>query len=324
MSYRVLITEPIVDSVIEKLRNHYRVDVGKRGEFNSAESLAARIPNYHALLPMLSNPVTDKVIKAGTNLKVIANHAVGYNNIDLEAARKHKVRVANTPDVLTESSADMALALLLAVTRKLVEAQNYLREGNFKGWEPLGFLGKELNGSSLGIVGMGRIGTAVARRAKAFGMHIKYHNRSKVDKEIEKELAAEYITDLETLAAQCDVLSLHCPLTEETHHLVDGKILNLMPDHSILINTARGAVVDEAALAEALHNNIIGGAGLDVFEEEPKVHPRLLLAPNCVMTPHIASATHKTRRAIGMLAANAIIGVLEGKPDSEIPNLIQL
>jgi len=324
MSYRVLITEPIVDSVIEKLRSHYQVDVGKRGEFNSAESLAAKIPDYHALLPMLSNPVTDKVMEAGTNLKVIANHAVGYNNIDLNAARKHKIKVANTPDVLTESSADMALALLLAVARKLVEAQNYLRAGKFKGWEPLGFLGKELNGSSMGIVGMGRIGTAVARRAKAFGMQIKYHNRSRVDKETEKELAAEYVTDLEELAAQCDVLSLHCPLTEETHHLVDAKILNKMPDHGILINTARGAVVDEAALAEALHNHAIAGAGLDVFEEEPKVHPRLLSAPNCVMTPHIASATHKTRRAIGMLAANAIIGVLEGKPDSEIPNLIQL
>lgn len=324
MAYRVLITEPIVDSVIRKLRHHYKVDVGERGNFNSEEQLAEAIPEYDALLPMLSNPVTQKVIEAGRNLKIIANHAVGYNNIDLEAARKAGVKVANTPDVLTESTADCTIALLLATARKICEAQQYLRDGKFNGWEPLGFLGMELTGKTLGIVGMGRIGTAVAHRAEAFGLNIIYHNRSRVDEETEQMLGATYINSVEELAAKSDFISLNCPLTEETHHLVDAEILSAMPSHTILINTARGAVVDEQALAEALHKKVIGGAGLDVFEEEPRIHPKLLSSPNCLLTPHIASATHQTREAIGMLAANAIIGILENQPASSIPNLIQL
>ena len=324
MSYRVLITEPIVESVIQRLEKHFRVDVGKRGEFNNVEQLVKAIPNYDALLPMLSNPVTARVIEAGSNLKIIANHAVGYNNIDLEAAKKNDVKVANTPDVLTQSSADLGMALLLAVARKIVEAQDYLKAGKFEGWEPLGFLGMELNGNTLGIVGMGRIGTALARRAKAFGMNICYHNRSRVEAGLEDELDATYMKSVRELAEKCDVLSLNCPLTDETHHLVNRDILAAMPDHAIIINTARGPVIDEEALAEALHSGIIGGAGLDVFENEPEVHPRILNAPNCVITPHIASATHHSRKSIGMLAADAIIGVLQGKPDSDIPNLIQL
>ena len=324
MGMRVLITEPIVDSVIEKLREKYRVDVGNRGDFETEEQLISVIGEYDALLPMLSTPITPQVIDAGSKLKVIANHAVGYNNIDLDAAKSAGIKVANTPDVLTESSADCAMALLLNTARKICEAQKYLRDGKFDGWEPLGFLGMELNGKNIGILGMGRIGTAVARRAKAFELNILYHNRSRVDTEIEKGLEAEFVSSVEELAQKSDILSLNCPLTEETHHIIDAEILELLPGHTILINTARGPVVDEEALASALHNGTIGGAGLDVFENEPEVHPQLLTAPNCVITPHIASATTKTREAIGMLAANAIISVLDNKPDSSIPNLIQL
>lgn len=324
MDYRVLITEPVVPTVIEKLSDRYEVVVGKRGDFSDEVSLKNAIPTFDAVLPMLSSPITARVIQAGKRLKVIANHAVGYNNIDLDAAKKAGVKVANTPDVLTESSADCAMALLLSVARKLCEAEQFLREGRFDGWDPLGFLGLELNGKTLGVLGMGRIGTAVARRADAFGMDILYHNRKRVDDQTEQELKAEYVTDVGILAERSDVLSLNCPLTDETHHIINEAILDRMPDHALLINTARGPVVDESALAEALHNGQIGGAGIDVFEEEPEVHPRLLSAPNCVLTPHIASATHETREAIGMLAANAIIGVLEGRPDHEIPNLIQL
>lgn len=324
MSQRILITEPIVSSVIENLRNDFRVDIGERGQYNSEQQLSDVIAHYDALLPMLSNPVTARVIEQGKKLKVIANHAVGYNNIDVEAARKAGIKVANTPDVLTESSADLALALLLSVARKLDDAQQYLRADKFDGWEPLGFLGMELNGRTLGIYGMGRIGTAVAHRARAFGMNIRYHNRSRVTAAIEQALGAEYVSSLEELAAESDILTLHCPLTDETHHAVNKSILEQMPNHAILINTSRGAVVDEAALAEALHANQIGGAGLDVFEKEPKVHPRLLEAPNCVVTPHIASATHQTRKAIGELAANAIYGILKGTPESEISNLLHL
>lgn len=318
----ILITEPIPEGTLQYLRKHADVTVAEKGTYQTEEALAADIPNYDALLCMLSTPVSRKVLSAGKKLKVVANFAVGYDNIDTEAAEELGIKTANTPDVLTEACGDYAMGLLLALSRKFKEAEQYLREGNFKGWEPLGFLGMELRGRTLGIIGMGRIGQAFAHRARAFGMHIKYHNRSRIDPEIEKELNAEYVGDHHELARISDVLSLNCPLTKETHHLVDRELLELMLSHSLLINISRGAVIDEPALAEALHQGKIGGAGLDVFEEEPKVHPQLLTAPNTVLLPHIASATHKTREDIGLLAAQAIVAVLQGKADAEIPNLI--
>lgn len=323
MTKRVLVTEPIIPSVIDKLKSHCQVDVGERGIYNDEQALIEAIPPYHGLLPMLSNPVTEKVIAAGENLEVIANHAVGYNNIDLKAARNQHIYVANTPGVLTDSCAEFTLGLMLAVSRRYFEAQRYLLEGKFNNWEPLGFLGKELKGSVLGIVGMGRIGTGVARRANALGMNILYHNRNRVSEDLEKELGAGYCSTIENLTEQSDVVTLHCPLTDQTHHLIDEDILSSMKDDAILINTARGPVVDEAALAEALHNGTIGGAGIDVFEKEPEVHPRLQNAPNTLLTPHIASASYQTREDIGMLAADAIIGIFNNKPPSDIPNLIQ-
>lgn len=323
MPKRVLITEPIIPSVIDKLKSHCQVDVGERGVYNDEQALIEAIPSYHGLLPMLSNPVTGKVIVAGENLEVIANHAVGYNNIDLEAAHNHNIYVANTPGVLTDSCAEFTIGLMLAVSRRYFEAQRYLLEGKFNNWEPLGFLGKELKGSMLGIVGMGRIGTGVARRANALGMDILYHNRKRVPQDLEKELGAGYCSSIENLAEQSDVVTLHCPLTEQTHHLIDEDILSIMKDDAILINTARGAVVDEAALAQALRNGTIGGAGIDVFEKEPEVHPRLQNAPNTLLTPHIASASYQTRENIGMLATDAIIGIFNNKSPSDIPNLIQ-
>lgn len=323
MAKRVLITEPIVQAVIDKLKEYYHVDIGERGTFNDEDALADAIPEYDALLPMLSNPVTKKVIDAGENLKIIANHAVGYNNIDLEAAHNAGIYIANTPDVLTDACADFTIALMLGVSRQIVEAQQYLIDGKFNGWEPLGFLGKDLKGNTLGILGMGRIGTAVAKRASAFDMDIIYHNRSKVSPDVEKKLGARYVGSVAELAQNSDVLSIHCPLTDETQKLIDADILSRMKSDAIILNTARGAIVDEAALARALHDNSIGGAGLDVFEKEPEVHPDLKDAPNCLLTPHIASATYNTRKAIGMLAADAIIGVLENRPESAIPNLIQ-
>lgn len=323
MSKRVLVTEPIIPSVIEKLQNHFAVEIGERGYYNNKQHLIEEIPKYDAILPMLSNPITKRVIEAGDKLQIIANHAVGYNNIDLEVAQQQNIKVANTPGVLTDSCAEFTMGLMLAVSRRFYEAQEYLLDGKFESWEPLGFLGMELKEKTLGIVGMGRIGTGVAHRAHAFGMDIKYHNRSKVSSELEQELEADYKSSLENLAESSDIMTLHCPLTEETRHLVNENILSIMPDNAILINTSRGPVVKENALADALHNGTIGGAGLDVFENEPEVHPNLQNAPHCLLTPHMASASYQTREAIGMLAANAIIGVLNNKPGSKIPNLIQ-
>ncbi len=318
----ILVTEPIPEPVLEYLKEHARVDVGTQGAYSDENHLIRNIPGYDALLCMLSTPVSKAVLEAGRELKVVANFAVGYNNIDVKSAHSLGIKVANTPDVLTEACGDFAMGLLMAVTRRFNEAETYLREGRFNGWEPLGFLGMELRGKQLGIIGMGRIGQAFARRAKAFGMEIAYHNRSPVEKSIESELNARYVETPEELVSQSDVLSLNCPLTDETHHLIDGAMFKRMPDHAILINISRGPVVDEEALADALHNGEIAGAGIDVFEHEPEVHPRLLTAPHCTLLPHIASATYETREAIGMLAADAILGVLQGKPDQEIPNLI--
>lgn len=319
---KILITEPIPENVIEFLKDIGEVTVGKKGTYDSEQNLLKDLPDYDALMCMLSTPVTRSVLEQAPNLKIVANFAVGYNNIDVPAAKELGIKVANTPDVLTEACGDFAMALLMATTRHFNDAEQYLRAGKFKGWEPLGFLGMELRGKKLGIVGMGRIGQAFAHRAKAFGMEILYFNRSPLSADIESSLEATYISDLRELAQQCDVLSMNCPLTPETHHLVNKDILDIMPEHSILINISRGPVVDEEALADALHSGSISGAGLDVFEEEPKVHPKLLTAPNCTLLPHIASATYETREAIGMLAAKAIGLVLSGVNDSEISNLV--
>jgi len=319
---KVLITEPIPSKVISFLKQHAEVHVGKKGEFQNEAKLQHKISGYHALLCMLSNPVTKSVLEKGEQLKIVANFAVGYNNIDVDAAESLDIKVANTPDVLTEACGDFAMGLLLAVTRKFNEAESYLRSGHFKGWDPLGFLGMELRGKTLGIVGMGRIGQAFAHRAKAFGMKIAYHNRTILTSEIENSLSAKYTSSLQELASTSDVLSLNCPLTKETHHLIGDEIFEIMPVHSILINISRGSVVNEESLAKALKNKQISGAGIDVFENEPIVHPELLTAPNCILLPHIASATYETRESIGMLAAKAIVSVLQGESDQRIPNLI--
>ncbi|HAW79155.1 MAG TPA: D-glycerate dehydrogenase [Balneola sp.] len=319
---KVLVTEPIPEKCLTYLNEHADLHIGKIGEFQREDNLVRTISDYDALLCMLSTPVTKEVLESAQNLKIVANFAVGYNNIDVEAAKSLGIKVANTPDVLTEACGDFAMGLLMAVTRKFNAAEQYLREGNFTGWEPLGFLGMELRGKTLGIAGMGRIGQAFAHRARAFGMNIAYYNRTKVDLEVEQDLNATYISSIEELAENSDVLSLNCPLTDESHHLVNDRIFNLMPQHSILINISRGAVVDETALANALHMGTIAGAGIDVFENEPEVHSKLLTAPNCVLLPHIASATYETREQIGMLASKAIVSVLKGEADSNIPNLI--
>lgn len=317
---RVLITEPIVDSAIKKLENHFEVSIGERGEFDTEQTLLKAAEEFDAILTMLSNPVTENVLEAGKNkLKIVANYAVGYNNIDTDAAARLGIHVSNTPDVLTESTAEIALSLLLSTARRTREAEISLRNGQFNGWEPNGFIGIELHGAAAGIIGLGRIGQAFARKVKACGMNIHYYGRNRIEPEIEDELNATFHSALEDMLPEIDALSVHCPLTNETHHLIGKHELNLMPSHAVLINTARGPIVDESALAEALHNASIGGAGLDVFENEPEIHPRLLDAPNTVLLPHIGSATEKSRKAMGSLAADAIISIMHG---TRPPNLV--
>lgn len=312
MKPKVLLTEPVFPEVSDWLSEYVELHIGRRHQYNNEAALKEAISAYDGLLCMLSNPVSQSVIEAGTRLKVIANHAVGLNNIDTEACAANGIRLGYTPGVLSDATADGMLALMLALLRHVPESQEFLRSGQFDGWHPTTFLGLELRGATLGIIGMGRIGCAVARRCRAFGMHIIYHNRTRLSEEQEQALDARYVATPQQLAAESDVVSLHCPLTPETHHLADASFLDAMKSSAYLINTSRGPVVDEAALAMALYENRIAGAGLDVFEEEPQLHPKLKAAPNTVLTPHITSATTQTRRKMGLLCAGALLNELCG------------
>jgi len=261
-------------------------------------------------------------LESSERLRVVANYAVGYNNIDTTAAKELGIRVTNTPGALTEATADITWALILATIRHIPASETFLRQGKFDGWDPLGFLGYDLNGKTLGIIGMGRIGQAVARRAVGFGMNIIYHNRKPVPADVELSFSATYVADFRDLVRQSDVVSLNCPLTPENRHMIDRDMLQQMKRSAILINTGRGPLVDEAALAEALKLGWIAGAGLDVYEEEPVVHPDLLDAPNAVLLPHIGSATYEARNRMGMLAAKGLLHLLNGGDSQELPNLL--
>jgi glyoxylate reductase len=247
---------------------------------------------------------------AGSGLKVIANMAVGYDNVDVEAAKTRGIVVTNTPGVLDETTADTAFMLLLAAARRLGESERTLRAGNWEWWGPKLFVGVDVWGKKLGIVGMGRIGQAVARRAKGFGMEILYHNRSRKE-DAERELDARRV-DLDGLLGEADFVSVHTPLTDETKHLIGPEELEKMKPTAVLVNTSRGPVVDEGALADALADGLIFAAGLDVYEEEPKVHPKLLELENAVLAPHIGSGSQETRDRMAVLAAENIVAVLSG------------
>ena len=249
---------------------------------------------------MLTDRLDAEVMDAGP-LRVIAQHAVGINNIDLDAARQRSIAVAHTPGVLTDATADLTMALLLGATRRIIEGDALVRSGQWKGWSPTLLRGMELRGATLGIVGLGRIGRAVAIRAEAFGMHVIHHNRSSG-------------VPFERLIRESDVVSVHCPLTAETRHLIDADVFRAMKSSAVLINTARGPVVDESALVDALNRGEIAGAGLDVFEHEPRVHPGLVDAPRALLLPHIGSATVGTRRRMGLMVAEDLIRGLQSEP----------
>ena len=272
------------------------------------DELVSRVPGKHALVTMVTDTIDRAVIDAGTDLRIIANVAVGYNNIDVAAAASRGIIVTNTPDVLTDSTADFTMALLLAVTRRLGEGERMVRRGGWKGWAFDQLLGMQLQGKQLGIVGFGRIGRAVASRAEAFGMTIVHTSRPGQG------------MPLDRLLATSDVVSLHVPLSPETRHLIGQAELARMKRSAYLINTTRGPVVDEAALAWALKSRLIAGAALDVYEREPDVHPDLLTLENVVLAPHLGSATTDTRTAMADLAARNVVAVLAGQlPLTPVP-----
>jgi glyoxylate reductase len=304
----VAVLSPLPGRAVEQLEEKYRVRVHQGPALMDEDGVAAFVDNSDAALTLLANPVTAKVLSTCPSLRVVGNCAVGFDNIDLEAARQHGVWVTNTPDVLTEATADLTWALILAVTRRVVEADRFLREGRFEGWELDLMLGCGLQGEGLGVVGFGRIGRAVARRAHAFGMEVLCADPEPVN---DAEVPVRQLP-LEELLPLSRVLSLHCPLTPATHHLIDERRLRLLPRGAYVINTSRGPVVDEAALVQVLADGHLAGAGLDVFEHEPEVHAGLKGRDDVVLLPHIGSATLQTRAAMAELAAANIIAVLEG------------
>ena len=298
----ILVTRTLPSSVMTRLEAVCEVDRFESHRAIPHDELVARIAGRHALLSMVTDAVDRSVIEAGTALRVIANVAVGYNNIDVVAARERGIIVTNTPDVLTDATADLTLALILAVTRRLGEGERMLRRDDWKGWAFDQLLGMQLRGRQLGVVGFGRIGQAVAVRASAFGMTIAHSSRSGNG------------IPFDRLLSTSDIVSLHVPLTPETRHLIGQAELARMKRSAYLINTTRGPVVNEVALAWALRNRLIAGAALDVYEREPEVHPDLLSLENVVLAPHLGSATTETRTAMANLGASNILAVLGDKP----------
>ena len=309
----ILVTRKLPSSVLSKLSAVADVDLYSGEAAIPADELCARVADKDALICLLTDSVDRTVIDAAPKLKVIANVAVGYNNIDLAYARSRGIVVTNTPDVLTESVADFTWALILAITRRLSEGERLVRRGEWKGWALDLLLGTELRGKQLGLVGVGRIGRAVAARAAAFGMRVAYSSRRETAGAGIHSGPAEHMP-LDRLLTTSDIVSLHVPLTPDTRHLIDKRALTRMKRSAYLINTARGPVVDEAALAWALQHHLLAGAALDVYEHEPAVHPDLLSLENVLLVPHLASGTTETRTAMADLAVENVLAVLDGRP----------
>jgi len=282
--------------------------------------LAESLVDAEGLLSMLTDAVTRELMAAAPRLRVVGNCAVGFDNVDVAAATELGIQVCNTPNVLTEATADLAWALLLAAARRVPEADRMVRSGGFERWQLGLLLGQAVHGHTLGIVGLGRIGSAVARRATGFGMRVLYTQRLRADPKLEAELRAELV-DKRELLSESDFVTMHTPLTEETRHFIDRDALALMKHHAVLVNTARGALIDEAALVDALRDGRIRAAGLDVFEREPVLHPGLASLPNVVLAPHIGSATAETRSLMAESVARDILRVLDGEPPRSPVNI---
>ena len=320
---KIFVTRPIPEVGIKMLKDKGWEVVVNEAAVNRAatnEELVSGVKGTDAVLSILTDKITGDVMDAGLpTLKIIANYAVGFDNVDTEVAKQRNIMVTNTPGVLTDTVAEHTFSLLLAIAHRISEADRFSRAGNYKAWGPNLLLGSDVSGKTLGVVGLGRIGSRVAHHAvNGFGMKVLYTD-PKPNPDFEKQYGAQFVEKLEDLLPQCDFVSIHVPLLDSTHHLINEEKLKLMKPGAYLINTSRGPIVDEKALANALRNKQIKGAAIDVFEFEPEITPELKELDNVILTPHIASATEETRSAMAKLAAQSIIDVLEGRsPQNQV------
>lgn len=312
MKPKILVARAIFPEVLDHLSQYFEVEANQEDWVLSEEELAVKLRDKQGIFATLSERMSDKVMQASPQLKAVCNMAVGYNNIDVEAATRAGIVVTNTPDVLNETTADFAWALLMATARRVTASERWLRDGQWKKWRYDSFLGTDLHGSTLGILGMGRIGQAIARRSMGFDMRVIYHNRSRLPQDLEERANHARYVAKEELFAQADHVVLTVPYSPQVHHIVGRADLALMKPTATLVNIARGGVVDDSALIQALKDGRPGAAGLDVFENEPAFYPEFLTLPNAVLTPHIASASERTRRAMAMCAADNLVAVLTG------------
>ncbi len=321
----VVVTRKLPDVVETRMRELFDTRLNLDDKPMSRDALTAAMREADVLVPTITDRIDAGVIaQAGERLKLVANFGNGVDHIDVASALARGITVTNTPGVLTEDTADMTMALILAVPRRMAEGIKVMQEGGFHGWSPTWMLGHRINGKRLGIVGMGRIGTAVARRARAFGMQIHYHNRRRVAAEIEEELEATYWESLDQMLARMDVISIHCPHTPGTYHLLSARRLKLVRPTAYIVNTARGEVIDENALARMLEAGEVAGAGLDVFEHEPKVNPKLAKSNRVVLLPHMGSATLEGRIDMGEKVIINIKTFMDGHrpPDRVLPSML--
>ena len=323
----VIVTRKLPDVVETRMRELFDTRLNVTDEPFTREQLVEAMREADVLVPTVTDHIDKGVImQAGERLKLIANYGTGVDHIDVETAIARGITVTNTPGVLTEDTADMTMALILAVSRRLIEGAEIMRrEGaQWPGWSPTWMLGHRIWGKRLGIIGMGRIGQALARRARAFGMQVHYHNRKRVHPDIEEELEATYWESLDQMLARMDVISVNCPHTPATYHLLSARRLKLLQPHAIIVNTARGEIIDENALVRMLQAGELGGVGLDVFENEPAVNPRLLECPNAVLLPHMGSATIEGRIDMGEKVIINIKTFIDGHnpPDRVLPSML--
>ena len=325
MKTNIILTRRLPDTVETRMRELFNATLNQTDQPFTQEQLIQAVKTADVLVPTVTDSLSASVIEqAGPQLRLIASFGTGVDHIDVKAAREKGITVTNTPGVLSEDTADVAMSLILAVPRRIVQGDIKVRSGQWDGWSPTGMLGHRINGKRLGIIGMGSIGQAIARRAKAFGMSIHYHNRKAVHASIEAELEATYWETIEQMLPRVDIISINCPSTPATHHLLNKERLSLLSPHSYLVNTGRGDVIDEMALIELLKENKIAGAGLDVYEHEPVISAALIDLPNVVLLPHIGSATIEGRHAMGDKVIINIQTFLDGHtpPDRVVPAML--